>query len=34
MAPYLPALRDIDERARAFVAAVRARGLHAATLPA
>ena len=34
MAPYLPALSDSDERARAFVAAVRARGVHAATLPA
>jgi hypothetical protein len=34
MAPYLPALRAIDERARAFVAVTRARSPQVATLPA
>jgi hypothetical protein len=34
MAPYLPGLQPVDERARAFVAATRARGPHVAPLPA
>jgi len=34
MAPYLPALRDIDEHARTFVVAARAHDPHDATLPA